>query len=334
MKKSYIILYFIIFISIFSLSCGKNEYQYLDSWISYEKEDADFGILVPYDDWELLNNITQEMKIYNIKDIKKITEYRYYIKYFLGKSIKKPLKKYCWKIIYKYNRKNHLIKKIRYGLDTSHIFEYYYIYNEKDKIIAEIDKINQTFYKYNDKGIIIEKSEVSLKMFTNKVMYEYDDNKNIIEKQKYSCIIKSLEYKIVYKYNKKGNLINKIMYFSPIILTDDPDYQMDIEYNKNGYVSEVLRSKLGSMMIVPNRRTIFKYDRKDKIIEKEVFNSNWTSIFTKGIKLIPDYKINYKYNNYGYIAEKVKYKFKKFLGIFGKGKYKKVGIIEYKYTKY
>jgi len=77
--------------------------------------------------------------------------------------------------------------------------------NEKRKSVTDI-----TFYKYNDKNLLEEKTTYNGGSFQSKVTYKYNENNLLTNEFGYIYNSEKLIYETVYEYNKEGNVTSEI----------------------------------------------------------------------------------------------------------------------------
>ena len=99
------------------------------------------------------------------------------------------------------------------------------------------DNVSVEYYKFNDKGMIVEECEYDENgVLDYKYIYTYDGNGNLMDKSEYDDGM--LDYKCIYTYDGNGNLIEESGYdedgalYSKYIYTYD-DMGCLIEESKN-----------------------------------------------------------------------------------------------------
>jgi hypothetical protein len=251
------------------------------------------------------------------------------------------------KYTYKYDEKNNKIEEA-YSDKNNHVYlkcktkynpngkkkEYFlhdtndvvyshnvYIYNEKNYLIEEVDKIKDSVefmkvtYKYDNMGNMIDHITLRFGKFFGRTIYKYDNKRNLIE-YKYFQNRDSVGWGKSYKYDDQGNKIEYIYFYI--------DSSVNKLYNKwtakyDDHINEIEKAYYNEQNEI-SIIEITKYDDKNNKIEKLKTLADGTIIFiatykngntiedvnfNKGVNL--EYRTAYKYDDLGNCIEVVEY---------------------------
>lgn len=197
-------------------------------------------------------------------------------------------------VIYEYNKKKQLTKRISidYRGKEQNIINYFY--NKKGQKIKSIKlkygKEIPTTFEYNKKGKLI------LERFTEDIYikYKYDKHGNLILKIEHSALYGfHIDEEVKYTYNKKNQLIEEIRYSHEGKIQRHYKYL----YDKNGRQEErITLWKDGSI----SNRDVYQYNPQGEKIKHTVFNQkneiaterNWKNHYNKKGHLVSTTSIN------------------------------------------
>jgi hypothetical protein len=145
-----------------------------------------------------------------------------------------------------YNSRDQLIKSVaRYyhPNDTTRGFEQTFEYDAKGKLIKEYTPEYKPNYKYNAKGLMIEKMIGTGGKYKEKTTYQYDAKNNLIKESEIASG-KVKEYD-EYFYDKQSFLIRKVHVVPGVGSYPERKGSWTYTYNEKGLVSEIFANGCG-----------------------------------------------------------------------------------------